>query len=436
MAKMNEFGILGSINWWYMNWQGRFLPQILTNLILYYYIKSDSFLLYGVLSIFLFCFSLYRIFYFLLIKCYIKFNKIENIIIIIFSASIFCLFLDFHFDTDTFYWINVSTMYFVGMAFFLLGTSELLNPNKSYFSYIILSFSFFYVGCSSEHVAILVIILFLILLFLLVLKKYYLNKIFNLKKLFFAFLFCSISFIIMYFAPGNSIRTSSIIHPTLLKGFKNIPTFLNILYYNRLSLNFGYLIFVFFFSFAFSSFFSNRFQLNPVKLKKIVFLIFAIICYFVVGTIIIFSFLLDYKGSTRAFVHISLFITLFIVLLGCVFGFFVSARQKYFLGSLFLLLTIIYASTILYKFKFNLLPTLNYELSVRSRLDEIINSKSNKEIQIVPRLLNEKNNILLNGELASNIDDNSLFVFNKCLNSAFRLNRKKIILVEPLKNNK
>ena len=38
--------------------------------------------------------------------------------------------------------------------------------------------------------------------------------------------------------------------------------------------------------------------------------------------------MLDYKGSTRAFVHISLFISLFFVLIGCVFGFFVSPLQK------------------------------------------------------------------------------------------------------------
>jgi hypothetical protein len=434
MAKMNDYGILGSINWWYLNWQGRFLPQLLTNLILFHYEKYNSFFLYGVIKILLFSFSLYRIFYFLLIRFKIILNKVDNFIVFIFSILIFFLFLDFHIDTSTFYWINVSTMYFVGMAFLLLGTSELLNPSKSYLSYTILSFSFFYVGCSSEHVALLVIFLLFMLFFL---NRFFIQNFFSLNKHFFAFLFCLISFFIMYFAPGNSIRISGTIHPTLLKAIKNIPIFFNILYFNRLSLNFGYLIFSFFFSFAFASFFSNRIRINPKQLKKILILVFIILCYFVIGTITIFSFLLDYKGSTRAFVHISLFISLFFVLLGFVFGFFISPVQKKLVNSVFLMLAVIYASTVLYKFKFNLRPTIKYEISVRGRLIDITkNIQSSSSIKIVPRLINDKNNILLNGELASSIEDSTFFVFNKCLISAFRLNSKKIILVDQKINIK
>lgn len=248
MAKMNNYGILGSINWWYLNWQGRFLPQLFTNLILLHYEKYNSFFLYGVIIILLFSFSLYRIFYFLFIRFKITFNKVDNFIVFIFSILFFFLFLDFHIDTSTFYWINVSSMYFVGMAFLLLGTSELLNPSKSFFSFTILSFSFFYVGCSSEHVALLVIFLLFMLFFL---NRFFIQNFFSLNKHIFAFLFCLLSFFIMYFAPGNSIRFSRTIHPTLLKAIKNIPIFFNILYFNRLSLNFGYLIFSFFFLICF-----------------------------------------------------------------------------------------------------------------------------------------------------------------------------------------
>ncbi len=49
---------------------------------------------------------------------------------------------------------------------------------------------------------------------------------------------------------------------------------------------------------------------------------------------------------------------------------------------------------------------------------------------IVPKLQNNPKNILLDGELSSSKDDNSLFIFNKCLNSAFGMKGKPIILVE------
>ena len=147
--------------------------------------------------------------------------------------------------------------------------------------------------------------------------------------------------------------------------------------------------------------------------------------------------MLDYKGSTRAFVHISLFISLFFVLIGCVFGFFVSPLQKKLVNSIFLMLAVIYASTVLYKFRFNLRPTIKYEMSVRDRLVHINkNIKSSSSIIIVPKLINEKNNILLNGELASSIDDSTFFVFNSCLISAFSLYSKKNILVETKINVK
>jgi hypothetical protein len=235
----------------------------------------------------------------------------------------------------------------------------------------------------------------------------------------------------MYLAPGNSVRLSTINQPSFLKGLQNIPEFLSILYFNRLSINSGYLIFTFFFSLAYGSYFSNRLIINGIQLKKILFLSSSIVLYLILGTIFIFSFLLDYKGSTRAFVHISLAITLFIVCLGFLFGIFINSIQKIYVNFIFFLSVSIYFSTLLYKFKFNLRPTINYELSVRQRLFKVKEmAKIKYPVLIVPKLQNNPNNILLDGELASEKENNTLLVFNKCLNSAFGMKDKPVILVE------
>lgn len=431
MAKMNDYGTFGSIKWWFMNWQGRFLPQLFTNFILLEFKKFDNMLLYGIVIIFLFCISVYRCIKNLFKKIKLSLSVYDKLVLNIFSLSIFCLLLDFHMDTSTVYWINVSTMYFLGIIFLLLGFSELLNPNGGILSYSILIFSFLYVGCSSEHVALLTLGIFILFsLFQSFFSKNFGNYFFS-KKLYTATITCLLSFLIMYFAPGNSVRLASIHHPSFLKGLRNIPEFINILYFNRLSLNAGYLIFTLFFSLAIGSYFSKRLNINSIQLRKLLFLWSGIVLYLITGTILIFSFLLDYKGSTRAFVHISLVITLFIVYFGFIVGIFVNHLQKSYVNFIFFISVSIYFSTVIYKFKFNLMPTIKYEISVRQRLS-VVNAmaKGVYPISIVPKLVNSSKNVLLDGELASIMNDNSKIGFNKCLNSAYGLKDKQIILIE------
>jgi hypothetical protein len=402
MAKMNDYGTFGSIKWWYMNWQGRFLPQLFTNFILLEFKKFDNMLLYGIVIIYLFCISVYRCMKNLFKKIKLSLSVYDKIVLNIFSLSIL-----------------------------LLGFSELLNPNGGILSYSILIFSFLYVGCSSEHVALLTLGIFILFsLFQSYFSKIFGNYFFT-KKLYTATISCLFSFLIMYFAPGNSVRLASIHHPSFLKGLRNIPEFINILYFNRLSLNAGYLIFTLFFSLAIGSYFSKRLNINSIQLRKLLFLWSGIVLYLIIGTILIFSFLLDYKGSTRAFVHISLVITLFIVYFGFILGIFVNHLQKSYVNFIFFISVCIYFSTVIYKFKFNLMPTIKYEISVRQRLS-IVNAmaKGVYPILIVPKLVNSSKNVLLDGELASIINDISKIGFNKCLNSAYGLKDKQIILIE------
>lgn len=436
MARMQEYGIWGSIKWWYFNWQGRYLPQILTNFVLYQYKIFDNMILYGFLISILFIFSTYQFIQYLFKNSGLKLETKEKFIIGLFSGILFCLILDFHSDTSTFYWINVSAMYYTGIAFFILGISELLNLNKKKISKIIVSFSFIYVGCSAEHVGLLVLG-FLIIFYILQnhlkgLGIYY----FNPKKLNLAILSCLVSFLIMYFAPGNAVRLSGTTQPSISEGLKHIVKFSNIFYFNRLSENAGYLVFVFLFSICLGGYFKDRINYDQLRLQKLLFTGLLTLVYFTVGTIVIFSFLVDYNPPSRAFVHISTLFVLFFALFGCIIGLISNPKQASFLNQMVLIAVLIYGTTIIYKFRFNLKPSVNYALSVRKRLSDIQVQKENTgKYLIIPPLYNSPKNILLDGEIASSENDTNLFWANKCLNTAYGLPDKQIILIDSLQKS-
>ncbi len=70
-------------------------------------------------------------------------------------------------------------------------------------------------------------------------------------------------------------------------------------------------------------------------------------------------------------------------------------------------------------------------MSVRERLNQIQTNKNDSSTyMLIPKLSNSKNNILWDGELASNKNDTNLFWANKCLNTAYGLSDNHFILVD------
>lgn len=431
MARMHEYGIWGSIKWWYFNWQGRFMPQILTNLVVYQYKIFDNMLLYGLFLIVLFTYSIYQTIRNILERNGYAIKPNEKIILTVFSAVIFCLILDFHTDTSTLYWINVSTMYYVGSTFFILGISELITHKKSITSYAILFFSFIYVGSSAEHFGVLVLG-FLILFYILQnhIKFFEINY-FNSKKLNLAIIACLGSFLVMYFAPGNAARLSTTEHPSVSHGIKNIATFTNLFYFSRLSIHAGYLIFGFLFALFIGSYFIEKIKFEQNQLQKFLNVSFITLLYFTIGTIIIFGFLITYNAPSRAFIHISTFIVLFFCIFGFIIGLHSNTKQLLFVNQITLFVVLVYGSTIIYKFKFNLNPTIAYTISVRERINHIQTNRNDSTTHMfIPKLSNSEKNILWDGELASNKNDTNLFWANKCLNTAYGLDKNHFILVD------
>lgn len=215
LSVQRDHGMFGSIKFWYNNWQGRFMPQLFTNVFVWIYQKSGSTILLTSLHFSIFILGAYRIVKnmnftisknVLVNRCYIL-----AIILMVFNSTIL-----FNFKPSTFFWVNVSTMYFGGLFFLVLGVGELFYNSNKIISYTLLCFSFFYVGCSSEHVGLITLIL---LLLLVVFKRLSLLKSMFYNKLFIALVCCLISFLIMLLAPGNEVRRSHFPEPDLIDAF-------------------------------------------------------------------------------------------------------------------------------------------------------------------------------------------------------------------------
>ncbi len=214
-AWLKEYGFWGAIYHNYTTWQGRFGSQMLINLTLQLYEAIPTLLFYHVFLIGIYLFSIFKILSKILPQKILKNWQIFALSLLIFNS-----FLLTAYDFSAFYWLNVSAMYFGGIAFALLGFSEIVSPSQSIFSYLILSMSFIIAGSSSENFG-FVLLLFLSILLAFQLFPYLLTfsaRFFHLetvrfklkdKKTVFAFAFCLLSFLAMVLAKGTWERKSN-----------------------------------------------------------------------------------------------------------------------------------------------------------------------------------------------------------------------------------
>jgi hypothetical protein len=423
--RFQSLGFFKSVYWWYMNWQGRFLPHIFTNLSLLGFKYFNTLILNSV-----FLFLLYFISFFCLLKKLISiriimFNKWDYIFISSISILLFNLILLFHFDTSTFFWISASQCYFGGFGFFLLGSNFLFNYKSDKLSYVIIVFSFLFVGCSMELFSVLIsIILFFSILLSIYLKNY---KYF--KNLLFAFSSCFISFLIMYFSPGTEIRMNQVPLVSITTKFLNSQIYLNDLVLNIMPINSKYLIICFLSATYFGFYFKSRKFISSFNVRNLVSV--GVFIFFVsLSSVYILVIGSSSKPPLRAYVHLSGFIVLSVFLFGFLFG--QKLHSTSFSLSLIcisLAISFFFISTI-YRFRFNLIPTINYANSVRARTSLAIklNNQKFKGIVYVDSLENSSKNILISHHFSSNTKDtfdlNYNKAFEKCYNLSFKIFEK------------
>ena len=332
LTAQNEHGFFSHFTFWYQNYQGRFSAQFFFNLTTKIFEWTHTLLPFTILFLTLFIGAIYK----LLKKIAPVLSHFEllNLGILVFS-----LFVINNYEFSTFFWLNVSAMYFGGVLFLLIGINEILSSKRNFWTYLLIIFCGVYVGSSSETFALIWSISggLALIFFFRRLKFDYSMVIANIhvKKLFVAFIFCSISFIIMYLAPGNDVRlkiTAISMHqqiplplhrlfPATINAFVvfGINTILKLPFWVLLSFPFFYLGIYLKDTIPFYN------KVGHIKLLTLCFGIFLLIC--LIPTVYVQGDI----GPKRALTHVACYITFYVVFFSFVSGLKLKLNRHYFL---------------------------------------------------------------------------------------------------------
>jgi hypothetical protein len=416
MANYKKYGLVKSIGWWYNNWQGRFLPQFITNIFVFTYEKINSLLPYSILLISLFVYTIYRLVTQLTgIKS--RFSSQQNLLIFTVSLLFVNALLITNFEFSTFFWLNVSTMYFGGIAFGLLGFSELINESRKSLSYILIFVGFFYAGCSAEHFgAILFLSLGCYVLYLLILGGRKLKITLRLRKSIVALTACSTAFFIMISAPGNAVRRSYFPTPSFMEAIKITWKSFNGIVFDAIPSRIGVLFILF------SCFVYAGTRLRTGNKKDDLMVIIKIFLLLLGSFSIIFISILPgtYATSTmvpaRALTHVAFLLCVFAAYAGFELGSKTLFPKKIaFAGA------IIGASCFLLlgynRIRVTLKPTIEYAKSERKRMLYLDNLKEKHNVNIagLDSLKYSYKNVLVYSEIATDTTDKDKYWVNKCI---------------------
>lgn len=207
LDNVRKYGIIQGTIIEHQTWSGRWISVLLNQLVLSFYHFKYFLFVYEICALLLFIFSLNR-----LIKYYIisfKLERIESWKIL--NGSIFIISAIFYSTIkidETWFWLCSSCTYLICVIMFFLGLSSILSPQKNVTEIALNIFSFCYVGGSCEPFA-LFVLLIMSVFWMLIFKdiiKLPLPKKNTLIKTAIAIASCSLSFLILYIANGNTIR--------------------------------------------------------------------------------------------------------------------------------------------------------------------------------------------------------------------------------------
>src|SRR5271157_1856942 len=148
LSAQNEHGFFSPFTFWYQNYQGRFAPQFFINLTTKIFGLTHSLLPFTIIFLTLFTWVIYK----LLKKIVPLFSNFELLNL---GMFIFSLFVINNYEFNTFFWLNVSAMYFGGVLFLMIGINEILSTNRNFWNYVLIIFCGVYVGSSSETFAVI-----------------------------------------------------------------------------------------------------------------------------------------------------------------------------------------------------------------------------------------------------------------------------------------
>ena len=339
--------------------------------------------------------------------------KSRKPLLLLMALSFFSITILNIFDFSTFFWIAASTIHFAGPAFALFGFWLVLNKSQTVFNKLGIIVAFTYVGSSAEHFGAITLAILL-----LVNVNYFYPR---LKVLTFpsdnafkwrlAILFCLIAFVIMFLAPGNSIRREYFPESSVINAFQvslhTFPQLLNMIIHK------GLYLFIIFGVFLWSgSLFSapkpTRYIVRTVAMISFVTLVFLY------GTTLPIAYAVASLGPIRSWSYLSFFITAVVAATGFILGSW-SNMPSFWIKTVTILASVPLLVNVVNKLKY-LPDTVEYAQKERARIEyfETVEVQPGDTVKI-ERLVVPERNLLLTQELST---DPSFWV-NKCICDAY-----------------
>lgn len=392
-ADVLEYGFFQSLKMYYTTWQGRFGAHLIINTVVFFYDSCPSLFVYAVLLVMVFLFAIHKILGNLLVF------SVPNRPLILWAVSflVFGIFLLTVYDLSAFYWLNPSAMYFGGIAFALLGVSELVSSSKSILSYGVIALSFVVAGSTAESFGLILNLLFVLFL---VHQTYY-QKInaYTYQKTIFGFVFCFAAFLVMVLAEGNQVRRSAFPDTNI---FYAIYRSIKYLYYTILALVAQRAIFLLVLSVAMiyvGTLFRKENTVNEARVARQMAVAIPVFLCFLVACIFPNVYAMGGIGEYRSLTHIAFYVVIFIAVLSFVIGY-----KTHFPQSLSRLFTLIGSITFLIMandMRINLSYTKQYVASEDARMTLLLQLKKEKTTGtvVLKPLFETPYNIFISNEL-------------------------------------
>lgn len=196
LMKVHEYGVLGSVGYWYQTWSGRWAANAIIAGLLSVFHNYGGLFLYSLATL-IFCLVACRVF---IGSVWLRLRQttLESPLAWglggLLSVSLFYLTFDIG---ETWFWVTASVMYLWTVLACLLGLGWVLSDKQAWWQWVGISLCFLFIGGSNEGYA---LVLLVALPALLLVKR--ISK----PKLAIAFVALLVGFVILYLAPGNGVR--------------------------------------------------------------------------------------------------------------------------------------------------------------------------------------------------------------------------------------
>jgi len=208
LSKLNEYGFLNSIKYWYFSWQGRVGGYFFINIFLWMNTFFNALFFYNLFYLIFFTFSLFLLLEKLRKRAGLQINKLD---LLICSMFFYVLFQEFSYDKTLIFWLDASILYYLSIAIGVYVVSLIFSDKRTPFYLVLVLCLSLLAATFLENFS----LLFFAVLFTGLAAAIYRpgNLFFNgtKSKFVMALLGCSIGLLILITCPGLKFRQSSFI---------------------------------------------------------------------------------------------------------------------------------------------------------------------------------------------------------------------------------